>query len=120
MGDRPGEGRRPLKRVWPLALFVAFGLAVLLVVLGRLQLLGHANHGHILQVHHGYLGAALAFACLTSLRWKLALPIRILLGTLFLLGVWWLGDDIYQHARQFSEPFYRSPWHRWAAAWGVI
>ena len=109
-----------MMRVWLLGLVVALGLVALLVVLARLQALGHANHGHIVQIHHGYLGALLAFACLASARWQLPTVMRVLIATVFLLGVWWLTDDIYQHAKQFGEPFYRSPWHRWAASWGVI
>lgn len=109
-----------MKRALPLALLIAAGLVALVVVLARLQALGLADHGRVVQVHHGYLGGLLALACLVPLRSERPAVLRILLAAIFLLGAWWLADDLYQHVQQFSEPFYRSPWHRWAAGWGLI
>ena len=103
-----------------LALLILAGVLALLIVLARLQALGYADHGRVVQIHHGYLGAVLALACVASFRLALPAWARVLAGTLFVLGAWWLADDLYQHVRQFSEPFFRSPWHRWAARWGVI
>ena len=101
-------------------LLIVAGVLALLIVLARLQALGYADHGRVVQIHHGYLGAALALTCVTSFRLALPKRARVLAAAVFVLGAWWLADDLYQHIRQFSEPFFRSPWHRWAARWGLI
>ena len=107
-------------RTWLPMLVIGAGIVALVVVLARLQTLGLADHGRVVQVHHGYIGGVLALAAIATLRRDLRMWARILVAALAVLGTWWLGDDIYQHVQQFTEPFYRSPWHRWAHGWGLI
>ena len=110
-----------MSRAWAPALMILAGLVALVVVLAQLQAIGLADHGRVVQLHHGYIGGGLALVLrAVSVRWELPMWARIVAAMLILLGAWWLADDLYQHIRQFREPFYRSPWHKWAAAIGVI
>lgn len=80
-------------------------LAVLLVVLVRLQRIGKARHGKVAQIHHGYLGAALMLV-----PWW---PAQ-------LVGLVILADDLVQHLMQLRKPDWLSPLHRLAHKVGVI
>jgi hypothetical protein len=65
-----------------------------------------------LQMHHAYLGAALALVASLFLWQGLAV-------VAVLLGLWWLVDDAENHLRQLIQQLsgvpvtYESPWHRW-------
>jgi hypothetical protein len=115
--SRPGNLRSWARGLRYLALPLLVGL---LISLAGLQRQGQADHGEIMQIHHGYIGAVVMFAAplllsISSAPWMLWVVI-----VLQLLGTWWTVDDIYQHMRQFEEPFYRSPWHEWAHSLGLI
>ena len=82
----------------------AIVFVALVVVLWRLQTTRTVDHGKVWQAHHGYL-------VLLGLIPSLWVQVPALI-----LGL----DDLYQHARQFTEPFYRSPVHRLAHRMGII
>jgi hypothetical protein len=97
------------------------GLVALLVVLYRLERQPSADpHGKLWQSHHGYIGAGMALvACLAFVPGVRGF-VEIVGGIAYAFGLWWIGDDVYQHHRQYREPFYRSSWHRWAHRQGLI
>ena len=97
------------------------GLLALLIVLRRLERQPSADpHGKIAQTHHGYIGAGMALLACLAFTPGVTGWVRVLGGLVYGLGLWWLGDDVYQHRRQFREPFYRSSWHKWAHRQGII
>jgi hypothetical protein len=70
--------------------------------------------------HHGYYGLAMMAAgtglwALTATWW-----LRLLAAAWCLIGLWVLGDDVYQHVRQLWQPDYESSLHRWyvRVLWG--
>ena len=113
----PRNHQRWVRGLRYLALPLIAGLVISLALLERQ---GKADHGEIVQVHHGYIGAAVMVAAPVLLSASTAAWMIWIVVVLQLLGTWWMLDDIYQHVRQFEEPFYRSPWHEWAHSLGVI
>jgi len=70
------------------------------------SILGFKMRFKVREVHHGYLGIILMVLSLLMPLWA-AMPT-------FILGLYLLIDDCYQHARQVKEfnPCYHSPVHR--------
>lgn len=98
----------------------ALGLAVLLWMLLRLERQPSPDpHGKVVQLHHGYIGFVLSLLAILALRDRQPVWLFALGVIAYLFGLWWLGDDGYQHWRQYTQPFYRSSWHNWAHRRGL-
>ena len=64
------------------------------------------------EVHHLYYGIVLLIV--GAVLWHLLSGWWLLVtAPCFVFGVWFSGDDLYQHVRQIKQPEYASSLHRW-------
>ena len=83
--------------------------------------LNRAGRRRWTELHHAYYGLALAWwlaprlaaTTLAAHHPAIVVPLAVLLAA---LGAWLVWDDALQHRREWGEPGYVGPIHRWAYA----